>query len=26
VCNVVAADGPMRVGDAVSVLETADSR
>ena len=26
VCNVVAADGPVRVGDEVSVLETADSR
>jgi MOSC domain-containing protein YiiM len=26
VCNVVAADGPVRVGDAVTVLETAESR
>ena len=26
VCNVVSADGPVRVGDAVSVLETAASR
>ena len=26
VCNVVAAEGPVRVGDEVSVLETADSR
>lgn len=26
VCNVVSAEGPVRVGDAVSVLETADSR
>ena len=26
VCNVVGADGPVRVGDAISVLETADSR
>jgi MOSC domain-containing protein YiiM len=26
VCNVVSADGPVRVGDAVSVLETAGSR
>jgi len=26
VCHVVSADGPMRVGDDVSVLETADSR
>ena len=26
VCNVVSADGPVRVGDAVSVLETATSR
>jgi len=26
VCNVVAADGPVRVGDGVSVMETADSR
>ncbi|HEY8731669.1 MAG TPA: MOSC domain-containing protein [Candidatus Limnocylindria bacterium] len=26
VCNVVGADGPVRVGDQVTVLETADSR
>ena len=26
VCHVVVADGPVRVGDEVSVLETADSR
>jgi len=26
VCNVVAASGPVRVGDEVSVLETARSR
>ncbi len=26
VCNVVVADGPVRVGDQVSVMETADSR
>ena len=26
VCTVVAADGPVRVGDAVSVLETASAR
>lgn len=26
VCNVVAADGPVRVGDEVSVMETVDSR
>jgi MOSC domain-containing protein YiiM len=26
VCNVVSASGPVRVGDEVSVLETADSR
>ena len=26
VCNVVAADGPVRVGDPVSVMETAGSR
>jgi MOSC domain-containing protein YiiM len=26
VCNVVAADGPVRVGDEVSVMETAGSR
>ena len=26
VCTVVAAAGPLRVGDAVSVMETADSR
>jgi len=26
VCNVVSADGPVRVGDPVSVMETADSR
>lgn len=26
VCNVVRADGPVRVGDEVSVMETADSR
>ena len=26
VCNVVAADGPLRVGDEVSVMETAGSR
>ena len=25
VCNVVSADGPVRVGDEVSVMETADS-
>ena len=26
VCNVASADGPVRVGDEVSVMETADSR
>ena len=26
VCNVLVADGPVRVGDEVSVMETADSR
>jgi MOSC domain-containing protein YiiM len=26
VCNVLSADGPVRVGDEVSVMETADSR
>jgi len=26
VCNVLAADGPVRVGDEVSVMETANSR
>ena len=26
VCNVVSADGPLRVGDEVSVMEMADSR
>jgi MOSC domain-containing protein YiiM len=26
VCNVATADGPVRVGDEVSVMETADSR
>ena len=26
VCNVVMADGPVRVGDPVNVMETADSR
>lgn len=26
VCTVVAADGPLRVGDAVSVMETAEAR
>ena len=26
VCNVVAAEGPVKVGDEVSVMETADSR
>jgi MOSC domain-containing protein YiiM len=26
VCNVVSADGPVRVGDEVSMMETADSR
>ncbi|HEV2010162.1 MAG TPA: MOSC domain-containing protein [Candidatus Limnocylindria bacterium] len=26
VCSVVAADGPLRVGDEVSVMETAESR